>query len=92
MTSINIFGLRVKIKYVDLSQCDYDGLYNGNDKTILIERTLKGKHKQQVILHEVLHALMDRIGAHQLNISRDAEEIICEQVSVFMVESLKIKV
>ena len=92
MRSIMIFGLRIKIKYVDLSQCDYDGLYNGEQKTIYIERTLKGQHKRQVLMHEIIHAVLDRIGAHQLNISRDAEEIIAEQLSVFLVESLKIKV
>jgi Zn-dependent peptidase ImmA (M78 family) len=92
MNSINIFGLRVKIKTVDLSQCDYDGLYNGNDKTIYIDRKLKGQHRKQVLMHEIIHALFDRIGAHQLAISQDAEEIIAEQLSVFLVETLKIKV
>ena len=89
---INIFGLKVQIKFVDLTGQDFDGLYNGETQTILIEKSLTGKHRQQVLVHEVIHAALDRIGIHQLNISRDAEEIICEQLSVFLVEEFNLKV
>lgn len=90
--SITIFGLKVQIKMVDLTGQDYDGLYNGNTQTIYIEKTLKGKLLQKVLVHEVLHAALDRIGAHQMQISRDAEEVICEQLSVFLVENFNLKV
>lgn len=89
---ITIFGQKVQIKYVDMSECDYDGLFNGETQTIYIAKTLKGKNLQKVLVHEMIHAVLDRIGAHQLSISRDAEEIICEQLSVFLVEQFNLKV
>lgn len=90
--SITILGLKIKIIETDLTGTDYDGLYNGKTKTILIEKTLKGKYKQQILLHEIMHALFDRAGIHQLKISSDAEEILCEQISLFLVEQFNLKV
>lgn len=90
--SIIIFGQKVSIKYVDLTDNDYDGLYDGNTKTIYINKHLKAKDRNQVLLHEIIHAVLDRIGTNQLQISRDANEIIAEQVSVFLIEAFNIKV
>lgn len=46
---------------------------------------------KQALLHEEIHALLNRIGVLQESIPGGMEETICEAVSVFITESYGLK-
>lgn len=46
---------------------------------------------KQALLHEEVHALVNRLCLHQTDLSSDLEEIICEAFSVFVDENYELK-
>lgn len=45
----------------------------------------------QALLHEEFHGVLNRIGAHQAELSEDLEEMIVEALSVHVIESYHIR-
>ena len=46
---------------------------------------------KQALLHEEIHALLNRIGILQEGMPGGMEEVLCEAISVFLTESYNLK-
>lgn len=88
-TRIEIFGNKVKIKYVDMSHLGLYGCFNAETGEILIDKSLKGHKYTSTLLHEIFHAVCHYGGTRQANLSHDLEEILAEQVSQVLDKTFK---
>ncbi len=87
-----IFGQKVLYKLRDFvkEQIHVCGLYDSENKTIFIEKNLKGNELKHTILHEEIHAIFDRCGLNQTQHTQDLQEMICENVARFILENYNI--
>lgn len=86
-----VFGKTIPIDYKDLEGENYDGLYNYKTQHIEIDKKLKGDYKTAVIIHELLHAMWDRIAFNQANIPHSLQEILIENTCTMLIENFNIK-
>jgi hypothetical protein len=49
------------------------------------------KNKKQAILHEEIHAVLNRLGLNSTDLSLDAQEIICEGLATYFTEAYSLK-
>jgi hypothetical protein len=84
---LKVFGLNVpfEIKKIDPQ---YAGYYDLDAKEIKIASDVLGKPR--TLGHELIHAVFDRAGLRQTGISREMQEIICEQISIAYDENLEL--
>ena len=89
MKSVDIFGARFKIvkKRGFSSKTGYAALFCPDSKTITVDASLKGDYLAATLLHEILHAVFFRVGLCQAKISVDAQEIMVENNSTWLVEN-----
>ena len=63
--TLDVFGLQIKVKFVKNPKLDcgkvVKGYYDYENKEIAIESTLKGIERNQALLHELGHAVADRL-------------------------------
>lgn len=86
-----IFGQNIKVSYKkNLINNGVAGSYNTSTKEIEIDKSLKGKEFNQVLLHELIHAVFDRLGLINTNVSHELEEIICDNVATAISENAKL--
>jgi hypothetical protein len=85
----DIYGAKVKYKFVKLLP-ETMGEFHYDNNTIYIDHRIKGIQLVSTILHEEIHAILHRVGAHQV-LSPDIEEIICESISTWIAENYKLK-
>lgn len=89
--SVTVFGHRYKVKAEkDLCRQGAYGMCDRLKKIIHIDADLKGDPLYHTLIHELGHALFDRIGICQ-GISSDLEEVIVENVATMILENFKIK-
>lgn len=95
-SSVNIYGNKYKIKVME--NCSIEGvpLYGYCDtqkKLIVIEKAILKNPilAKEVLIHEMGHALMDRIGIHLVRFPPELEEIVVQAFAVMMTENLEIK-
>ena len=84
--SIDVFGTRYKVKFVDTDL--FAGLCDSGKKTIFINAN---QNKEQVLntyLHEIFHAMQFTLGM-QNAISREMMEMLAENSAVMVMECLK---
>lgn len=48
-------------------------------------------NKPQALLHEELHAILNRIGINSTDLNPDVQEMICESVSTYLLEAYTLK-
>jgi hypothetical protein len=88
-----IFGKKVKCRYDDLSPHGYDGLCIGGD-VIVIDNDLADSGKEfdrsKVIVHEFLHATLDRVGWHQVITNSELEELLVENIARSICENFNL--
>jgi len=79
---IVIFGRNIAVKLVKTIQDDADclGLYDASTGIIYIQRDLEGDLLQETFLHEVFHAIVERVGLRQA-LDMDAEEMLVEMLA-----------
>ena len=68
---------------------NYDGCYLNDKKQIILNETLTGDNLTQVLLHEFIHACIDRLGWRQF-MTHEIEEMVCEQLSVALIENFQV--
>ena len=68
---------RIKVKYKKLGQHKAWGMANFDDDTIIVDSSLTGKKKMEIILHECLHCLF-----------KDLDEAEIIQKSVILTHTL----
>lgn len=91
-SSLLVFGKRVKIKYQKnlIEDSEANGEYDKEKHIIVLDSSLKGEMFLLTLLHEGIHAVCERTGIRQA-IDDGVEEIICENISMFLNENFNIK-
>ena len=93
--SVDIFGKEVLIEEVspckddDGNECD--GMYCYKTGTIYLEKKQSKEAKIHSLIHEMGHALFDRVSLGQTKIESDIEEIIVNNIATLMTESFNIR-
>lgn len=90
-SSVEIFGQRVSVRVVDLTDITPGaaGFYDPRIESIFIHSDLSDKDAAVTLVHEMVHALASRlnwIGA----IDHDVIELLCDHVAVAVVENFKL--
>lgn len=67
ITEVNLLGLSYQVEFVDeISPLeDVDGLISPDKRTIYISSSLPTDEAFEVLIHEVIHGILMRIGRHQ---------------------------
>lgn len=91
--TLKIFGSNIRIlKIKNLSsEQGLSGYYDPEQKIIGIDEGLTGDDFWHTVMHEACHAMMHRTGVMQSTISRDTQEIICENVATMILENFKLR-
>lgn len=87
--TIDVFGLRVPVKIKDIGVED-DGDYCPLTKIIRVSNRLSGKDLDSTILHELLHAFLDRLG-FSIVLKEDVEELLVRNLESFLMEKYDMK-
>ena len=94
-TSIKIKGKRWQIKHKwnlkDDGHNGVDGLCDYKLKIIYLDRSLVKADKEATLLHEIFHAIIYEVGLHQTSLEDDVEELIVENISMFMLDTFNIR-
>lgn len=93
-TSIKIKGKRWKITHkwnLKDEGIKCDGLCSYDERIIYLDRSLLKEDKVPTLLHEIYHALIYEIGLHQTSLSLDVEEMLVENISMFMIDTFNIR-
>ncbi len=90
---LKIFGQAVSLKKEKglANNKGLSGYYCPKDKVIVIDADARGDEFMLIKIHEVFHAMFDRIGLAQTGISRDVQEILAESVATVIVENFDLK-
>lgn len=87
-----IFGKHIPVVVLDLSGENFDGAFSPIDQKIFMDRGLKrDAYRDEVLYHERLHAVWDRLGLGGTDISMDLQEIIVEAFSTYTFETYTLK-
>ena len=90
-SSIDVKGVRYKIKQQDLEANNLCGHCDPVKKIITINSKMSLEDKLSTVLHELGHAVISEVGIRQTpGWSIDIEEIVVENFSNFMVDKFKI--
>lgn len=87
----NVFGKKIPVTKIDLTKELADGQYHPKTQSITIDKRIKGDELIGVYIHELVHAMCDRIGLHNAQLSHDLEEIIADNIATVMLENFEIK-
>ncbi len=91
MKCIDIFGKTYKIEYKDLTGLPYQGQFKHHESIITVHNKLKGYELQQTLMHELLHAVLDRLSLSDVIESR-VEEILVDSIATFLCENFSFDV
>ena len=85
MKSVLIYGKEIPFKIVcELPVENAVGCYK--DGVIYIDKTLKGKELKVTLLHECLHALLERMCITHDHLNEEVEEIIVDSIATWLNE------
>jgi Zn-dependent peptidase ImmA (M78 family) len=81
--SFNVFGVKYKLKIVDMSPQGYAGLCDREKKIIYIDTSLVNDEAQlyTTLAHELGHAMFFEASIIQAGIPHEVEEIIVDLIS-----------
>ena len=85
-----VFGQIIPVEYVEPESIDNDyGEYCRKNKDIKINKSIDSEELMATLVHELGHALSDRVGLRQA-INHELEEIMCEAFAVVITENFKL--
>lgn len=86
-----VFGEVVPVEYPEGLMIEHEaqGEYCSIRKKINIDPGLEGEDLDMCVVHELFHALADRISLNQA-ISKELEEILADTVAKVIVENFKL--
>ncbi len=92
-TKLKVVGKKINVKYVDdlIKEDETDGEYSESTGSIKIDSSLKDNKLFAALLHEMGHALFDRVSIKQ-GIQSQAEEIIVDTYAKVILENFTLKV
>ena len=90
--SLDVFGLLVPVDFMEdlQKEIDADGQYCAINKTIKIDESLEGLELDMTMIHELGHAIFDRIGLGQ-GVSKEFEETVVDSFATCLAENFIIK-
>lgn len=94
-SKVTIYGQDYKIKFEKDCQVNgipCEGYCNTREYVIYLDVSLKKKPAflKEVLIHEMGHGLLDRLGFHLVGFPPELEEILVQAVAVMMNENFKI--
>lgn len=93
--NVNVFGKQYQVIHSDKPEGGFhpEIHYGFCDSTSYKIYIAKGKdHTIHTYIHELVHAMCDRIGLRQTGLQLEIEEIICEGVATVITEAFDIKI
>lgn len=73
-------------------EVDCDGLCDTDKREIILRKSLKGKYKQSVFLHELTHAMLFEAHINAgVPFSEGVEEVICDANADLLTTSFSLK-
>lgn len=88
---LDIFGAKYKVIRPKKMAAEQIGLCDNENKTISVRRDLNGDEYTKVLVHEIVHAVINRVSIDQGKLSHDLEEILCGVLSTALVENFMLK-
>lgn len=88
--SIKVFGETYKIKVIKEKDPVNLGLCDFQKKIILVHDRQSSKEIMHTLIHEVGHAVFNRIGLNQ-SISHDLEEVIVDSIATAISENFRLQ-
>lgn len=85
--AFNVFGKKIKVKVGDIGE-GYDGLFYPKENLILVSKS--ASDLDHVLLHEFLHAVLERCSLTQV-VSYPSEEVLIDMVTKCLLENFEIK-
>lgn len=84
-----VFGAKVPVfRPGDLEEVN--GFFDPNTKVIAIDSSLKGEELERTVMHEVLHALLDRLYIDS-QLDEKLVEVIIENICGVVFDNFKVK-
>lgn len=89
----NVYGRDIEVKKVPklIMTKGVAASYCLKTKSIEIDSALKGEDMIHAYIHELIHALCDRIGLINCDFSHDLEELLADNVPAMLLENFEIK-
>lgn len=87
--TLDIFGMKIKVVYDDMSAANLCGVFIADQKKIVIDDQQTKEQQMQSLIHEVIHSISYRQGWCQV-VSKETEEFICEHISTALCENFKL--
>lgn len=66
------------------------GVCDLENKIIYIAAELVGEEYQRVLIHESIHAIINRCSIDQAQLSNDTQEILCDTIAVALTENFRL--
>ena len=94
--SINVHGRHIpiyKTKKMPEGTEGFWGFYDITSRKIVLnhERKLSKRFKEEILYHELFHALMDRIGFNAMQLEDNMHELLCESFRNFISDHFELK-
>lgn len=89
---LNIFGTTYRILKTkgELPIHGASGVCDLENKIIYIASELKGDEYQRVLIHESIHAIINRCSIDQAQLSNDIQEVLCDTIAVALTENFRL--
>lgn len=91
---ISVYGKDIPVIQAAIDE-SLDGLFLPHTNEIFVSDRLSGDDLSHTILHELIHAILHRVGTGVTSLGSDLEEMIVDNIAKWFIESpnvnLKIK-
>ena len=86
---LQVFGWKIKV--TNSTQINNMGEYSYKDKEIKIHSKYKGKQRDIILCHELVHCVVHRLGLNNAELSHDLEEILADNIATAINENADLK-
>lgn len=88
---LNVFGKSIPVfKVTGLMDKDAYGYYSEEHQQIGIDADLKGDMLEHTIIHELFHAVLDRLHCQQ-QMAPEFLEVVVENLALSVIDNFKVK-
>jgi hypothetical protein len=88
---LKVFGESIPVKVIkNLKDQGILGKYDSKNKEISICSSTKASDKDQVLLHELTHCVIDVLGLYNAQLSHDLEEILADNISKAITDNFRL--
>lgn len=85
----NVFGKKIKVKVADLGP-SFDGMFYSTEDLIVISSTVDPTTMDRTVIHEFLHAVIERCSLTQV-VSYPSEEVLVDMVTKALLENFDVR-